>query len=57
MQLKQYENANNLLLKIINLITNKEQYKDKEEFEVSLTNIIVLSINLGLPYEEYLRYF
>ena len=53
--LKQYDNAKTLLDKLLNILTNKEQYKDRQETEICLNNLIVLNLAQGLPYEEYLK--
>ena len=53
--LKQYDNAKTLLEKLLNILTNKEQYKDKQETEICLNNLIVLSLVQGTSYDEYIK--
>lgn len=41
--LKQYETAKDLLLKIVQVANTKDQFKDTYELEVCLNNLCILS--------------
>lgn len=53
--LKQYDNAKVMLEKLFSILTNKDQYKDRQETEICVNNLVILNLIQGLPYEEYLK--
>ena len=54
--MRQYDNASNLLMKIYNILTTKEKFKDNYELEICLTNLNILSFLQGNANSLYFKY-